>query len=122
MKSGTQNLSGKWIADLLRSQIRKPSERRVGIEIERIGMWDDSSPLQYSDKTLGNGQIRPGAATLLTQLSKKHQWPTINNSQGLPLGLTTNVGKVSLEPGSQVELSTDPFLDLITIKKQSRCL
>jgi len=118
MKSGKQNISGKWIADLLRSQIRKPSERRVGIEIERIGMWDDFSPLQYSDEKLKNGQVRSGAATLLTQLSKKHQWPTINNSQGRPMGLTTNIGKVSLEPGSQVELSTDPYLDLITIKNK----
>ncbi len=118
MKLAKHNLSGKWIADLLRSQIRKPSERRVGIEIERLGMWDDFSPFQYSDVKLSNGDIRPGAATLLTQLSQKHHWPKIHNAKGQPMGLTTTLGKVSLEPGSQVELSTDPFSDLMTIKQK----
>ncbi len=118
MTSKELNFSGRWIADLLRSEIRHPSERRVGIEIERIGMWSDFTPLQYSDTQLPSGEIRFGAMSLLSQLSKKYHWPTINNPQGKTIGLTTPVGKVSLEPGSQVELSSDPFSDLITVKQK----
>jgi glutamate--cysteine ligase len=112
------HFSGKWIADLLRAQIRQPSERRVGIEIERFALWPDLSPFQYSDQKHRSGQNRPGASTLLKTLSQKHHWPMIHNSQGQPLGLTASIGKVSLEPGSQVELSTDPFTDLVTIKNK----
>lgn len=118
MKRDSQNLKGGWIAQLLRSQIRQPSERRVGIEIERIGMWDDLTPLQYSDRKLASGQTQPGAATLLNLLSRENHWPKIHNTQGQPMGLTTPIGKVSLEPGSQVELSTDPFADIVTIKEK----
>lgn len=112
------NKATQWIADLLRSQSRPKGERKVGIEIERIGLFNDLSPLQYSNTTLPSGNHRPGAKSFLETLSQKHQWPTINNSLGQPLGLTTPIGKVSLEPGSQVELSTNPFSDLITIKQK----
>ena len=118
MDSTKQNFAGKWIAELLRSQVRPPNQQRVGIEIERIGLWNDLTPFQYSEKKLANGKTRPGAKILLEQLSKKHQWPTIKNAQGQPLGLTTPIGKVTLEPGSQVELSTDPYTDLITIREK----
>ncbi|MFM8314834.1 MAG: glutamate--cysteine ligase [Deltaproteobacteria bacterium] len=118
MNSTQKELKGEWIASLLRSHIRSPSQRRVGIEIERIGIWEDLTPLQYSDRKLNDGKIRPGAMSFLKKLSKDHQWPTINNSQGKPLGLTTTIGKVTLEPGSQVELSTEPFVDLITIQEK----
>ncbi|NBX67354.1 MAG: hypothetical protein EBR01_00145 [Proteobacteria bacterium] len=118
MKRPPHNSKGQWIAELLRSQIRQPSERRVGIEIERIGMWNDLSPFQYSDNKLMSGSYRPGAATLLNLLSEQNQWPKIHNHKGQPMGLTTPIGKVSLEPGSQVELSTDPFSDLVTVKSK----
>lgn len=116
MTSSKPNKSGRWIADLFRSETRSTTERKVGIEIERIGLWRDLTPFQYSDTKTPHQEIRFGAKSLLEQLSKKHLWPTINNSQGQPLGLTTPIGKVTLEPGSQVELSTNPFSDLLTIK------
>lgn len=118
MQRNRAHLKGEWIAKLLRSHIRPLSERRVGIEIERIGLWNDLTPFQYSTQTLTNGQIRPGAIDLLKELSQKYHWATINNSQGRPLGLTNPIGKVTLEPGGQVELSTDPFYDLITIQQK----
>lgn len=101
-----------WITELFQSSCREKSDRKVGIEIERIAMWPSLKSFSYSD-----GE-KPGATSLLKQLSKQHVWPIITNNDGNPLGLTSSHGKVSLEPGSQVELSTDPLKDLLQVKKE----
>ncbi len=101
-----------WIAELFRSSARALEDRKIGIEIERIAMWPDKTSFSYSDKA------HPGASTLLKNLSKKHIWPIITNTEGNPLGLTSTHGKVSLEPGSQVELSTDPLKDIFQVQKE----
>src|ERR1039458_1790659 len=90
-----------WITNLLTSQIRKPAERRVGIEIERIGIWEDGTPFQYHTLTASDGTVKHGAEELLQILAKKHGWPYISDQSGHPLGLSGTGGKVSLEPGSQ---------------------
>ncbi len=101
-----------WITELFESSSREISDRKVGIEIERIAMWPSLKSFSYSD-----GE-KPGATTLLKKLSKQHIWPIITNNDGSPLGLTSTHGKVSLEPGSQVELSTDPLKDLFQVQKE----
>lgn len=104
-----------WIGELFHSASRNLEDRRVGIEVERLGMWEDFHPFLYQEKVTG-GKSRPGAEQLLNTLSQKYQWPIIHNQWGKPLGLTSPWGKVSLEPGSQVELSADPCVDLIEMK------
>ena len=110
----------KWITELLHSSIRTPDERRIGIEIERIGLWPDGSALHYSKSTGPRGEERPGAFDLLSALEKKHRWPVIKNEEGYPLGFSSPYGKVSLEPGSQVELSADAAVDLVSVEKSAQ--
>lgn len=97
-----------WIEELLRTSSRRLEERKIGIEVERIGIWPDGSSLHYQDRELETGDKRIGAGTLLRGLESTPRWAVIQNDQGHPLGFTTPLGKVSLEPGSQVELSTNP--------------
>lgn len=97
-----------WIEDLLRTSSRRPEERKIGVEIERIGIWPDGSSLHYGDRAMETGDKRIGAGTLLRGLELTPRWAVIQNDQGHPLGFTTPLGKVSLEPGSQLELSTNP--------------
>lgn len=101
-----------WIVDLFHTSTRKAEERKIGVEIERIGIWVDGSTLHYNDRCLRTGEDRPGAGQLLRLLESQANWAVIKNDQGFPLGFTTPLGKVSLEPGSQVELSTNPVADM----------
>ncbi len=90
-------------ADLLRSQCRLPSARNIGLEIERIGNWPDGRSLQYR---LGNNPL--GAEQFLVQLAKRLGWEIATYSEAFPLGLSGPTGKVSLEPGSQLEFAAAP--------------
>lgn len=101
---------------ILKGSCCKSSVRQIGIEIERSGMWTDGMPFHYRAQQTKDGTIRQGAEFLLTELAKKPGWEAANNPQGQPLGMSSPFGKVSLEPGSQLELSTDPFMDLFTLK------
>jgi glutamate--cysteine ligase len=108
---------GQWIAELFRSSPREVSERRVGIEVERIAIWNDGQPWTYTERKTPDGRHRIGAEQLLTELSSQHDWSLIKNQENHPLGIASSYGKVSLEPGSQVELSTEPLRDLVQVKK-----
>ncbi len=83
------------------------SKRRIGVEIERIGVWPTKTTLQYSDNKQGFG-----VETIIRELSKQYGSPTIDEMRDNPLGVNTYLGKVSLEPGGQLELSTNPVSDL----------
>src|SRR4051812_33593593 len=107
------------IAALLRSSIRHEKQRRIGIEIERAGMWTDGMSLHYQEQKYGSG-VRPGAERLLRELSKNTKWPLVESGLGKPIGFKTPLGKVSLEPGSQLELSTEPLCDLFAVVEATR--
>src|SRR5262249_44436779 len=101
----------KLIAQLLREPTLVSKKRRVGIEVERIGIWGSGQPFLYRSYSKDSRSF-PGAEDLLTELVNKFHWEAGRNSAGQPLGLQTPYGKVSLEPGSQLEISPDPFDDL----------
>jgi len=87
------------------------------VEIERIGAWTDGSAMHYRDRTLSTGFVRPGARTLLNKLAENQpSWSPVRSSAGEPLGFVTPLGKVSLEPGSQLELSTQPADTIHSVK------
>lgn len=100
------------IASWLRRAIKTERDRKVGIEIERMGMWPDGKALHYRRQVAADGTQRPGAEDLLKALHEKYGWPLVENEKGQPLGMKSPYGKVSLEPGSQLELSSDPHPDL----------
>jgi len=111
-----QQVAWQGISDIFHSSIRVPSERKIGVEIERIGAWLDGSTVHYRDRTLSNGEKRPGARTLLNALNGQPGWAPVQSTLGEPMGFVTPLGKVSLEPGSQLELSTQPADTLHSVK------
>ncbi len=103
----------KAVAEMLRKSCRREQDRRIGIEIERIGMWPDGQALNYRNQTGPKGEVRYGAEVLLDTLQKNHpDWTPTKGDGGRLLGFSTPLGKVSLEPGSQLELSVDATDDL----------
>ncbi len=101
----------QWLAKQFQHHCQDPLQKKIGIEVERIAIWPDGSPFGYSSVTTGRTP-RPGAEKLLLELHKRHGWELVENPQGRPLGLQSPYGKVSLEPGSQLEVSTDPLPNL----------
>ncbi len=105
------------ISELFHSSIRATSERKIGAEIERIGGWLDGSTVHYEDRILPTGVSRIGARTLLTKLGiAQPTWIPSTSTTGNLIGFTTPLGKVSLEPGSQLELSSQPAETLHSVK------
>lgn len=83
----------------------RPAKRAVGIESERVALFDGGAPLHYhSDPS------RPGVDAIFAQLIERHGWtPTAPESNGGPvLGLERARANITLEPGSQFELSGAP--------------
>lgn len=103
-----------WLSELFRSEIRKQSERQIGLEVERIAIWDDGSPFLY--QTDPNTK-RMGATDLLNQLHEKYGWRKVVSPLGATIGLECPNGKVSLEPGSQVEFAIFPQKNLIAVAR-----
>lgn len=66
-------------------------------------MWEDGAALHYRAQG-----PRLGAEQLLVLIGQQLGWQTVTYSEKSPLGLQGPVGKVSLEPGSQLEFSANP--------------
>ncbi len=66
-------------------------------------MWDDGRSLHY--RSVGN---EPNAEQLIRALAEETQWEIATYHEKFPLGLNGPLGKVSLEPGSQLEFSANP--------------
>jgi glutamate--cysteine ligase len=99
------------ITKLFQGPTRQKRPYQVGIEIERLGMWTDGTALHYGDQAHA-GQTRWGAEKLLNTLAAQKGWEPVLSSLQRPIGLKSPHGKVSLEPGSQLELSSDPHPNL----------
>jgi glutamate--cysteine ligase len=93
-------------AQTLRTHCRPAQIRHIGLEIERLGLWEDGYTLHYRPES--EGAQRPGAESLLRELGKALGWKIATYSEAFPLGLSGPTGKVSLEPGSQLEFSAQP--------------
>lgn len=83
----------------------RPAKRAVGIESERVALFDGGAPLHYhSDPT------HPGVDAVFARLIERHGWtPVAPEKEGGPvLGLERARANITLEPGSQFELSGAP--------------
>lgn len=96
------------LTSIFRESSRRYGCRRVGVEVERIAFTAEGKSLPYESADLN----APSARALLEKLSAKHHWPIVNSTLDKPIGLSTKEGKVSLEPGSQLEFSTEPYPSL----------
>lgn len=79
----------------------RPRATLVGIEAEKFGIFEDGRPLHYRDEP-----GRPGVETLFRALSARYGWVPEGESEGAPpLMLVRGAANITLEPGSQFELS-----------------
>lgn len=77
----------------------------VGIECERIAIFRDGAPLRYEP----SGD-RPGVRTVLEALERTHGWTAVREYPEAPvLALVREGASITLEPGSQFELSGAPL-------------
>ena len=81
----------------------KPVERfRVGAEMEKFGVFADGSPLQYEGDS--------GVLALMKELAATKGWKAEAEMEGGPLlALLKDGASITLEPGSQFELSGAPL-------------
>src|SRR5688572_6060420 len=82
----------------------KPREQfRVGAEMEKFGVYDDGTPVPYEGDR--------GVRTLLGELATKSGWqPDVETEGGPLIALLRDGASVTLEPGSQLELSGAPLV------------
>lgn len=90
------------LLSLFHAAIKPASEFRVGAEMEKFGVFDDGTPIPY------DGEV--GVRSVLESLEKKG-WTADAETPGGPLiALLRNGASVTLEPGSQLELSGAPLV------------
>jgi glutamate--cysteine ligase len=104
----TETLSDKPIGsydDLLSifyAAMKPASEYRVGAEMEKFGVSEDGTPIPYEGER--------GVKALLEELETKG-WTAERESEGGPLiALVRDGASITLEPGSQLELSGAPLV------------
>ena len=82
--------------------------RRIGVEVEHLALGPSGGPIPFSQ-----GDDSVGIAKVLSRLQESIPGASpIASPEGHLLGLKTTGGKVSLEPGSQVEFSAEASRDL----------
>jgi glutamate--cysteine ligase len=75
---------------------------KIGLEAEKFGIRQDGAPLRYAD-----------VRAMLEELSARFGWKPYSEVEGGPLlALERGGASITLEPGSQFELSGAPFEDL----------
>jgi glutamate--cysteine ligase len=114
MNAHSSSTGPEALANLMRRSCIEPSCLKIGIEVERIGMWRDGSTLAYESR----GDSRPGARKLLEKLGEGKGWKPKLGPAGEPLGFTTPLGNISLEPGSQLEFSANAVRTLDEMQQQ----
>lgn len=81
----------------------KPREQfRIGAEMEKFGVFETGEPVAYDGDS--------GVAALMTELAANSGWKAEAETEGGPiLALRRNGASITLEPGSQFELSGAPL-------------
>lgn len=87
---------------LFHSAIKPKAEFRVGAEMEKFGVFEDGTPIPYDGNT--------GVVAFLEELTKSGWTPDAETEGGPLIALLRDRASVTLEPGSQLELSGAPLL------------
>jgi glutamate--cysteine ligase len=90
------------LLSIFHAAIKPASEFRVGAEMEKFGVHPDGSPVPYEGPR--------GIRALLEELTKVGWKPEIETEGGPLIALVRDGASVTLEPGSQLELSGAPLL------------
>jgi glutamate--cysteine ligase len=90
---------------------QKPaSEQRIGAEMEKFGVYHDGRPVPYEGVS--------GVSAILSTLAKSGWNPEAESDGGPVIALTRRGASVTLEPGSQLELSGAPLLTVHEIYEE----
>ncbi len=90
------------LLSLFHAAIKPASEHRVGAEMEKFGVYEDGRPIPYDGES--------GVRAVLETLTKSGWTPEAETEGGPLIALLKNGASVTLEPGSQLELSGAPLL------------
>jgi glutamate--cysteine ligase len=90
------------LLSLFHEAVKPKAEYRVGAEMEKFGVFDDGSPLPYEGEK--------GVRAILEELAATKGWAIERESdEGPIIALLRDGASVTLEPGSQLELSGAPL-------------
>jgi glutamate--cysteine ligase len=90
------------LLSLFHSAIKPTSEFRCGAEMEKFGVFEDGTPVPYEGDS--------GVRAILEELSTKGWKPEAETEGGPLIALLRDGASITLEPGSQLELSGAPLL------------
>lgn len=90
------------LLSIFHNAIKPQSAFRVGAEMEKFGVYDDGSPVPYEGER--------GVRAILEDLVKKGWQPERESEDGPLIALVRNGASITLEPGSQLELSGAPLV------------
>jgi glutamate--cysteine ligase len=91
------------LLSIFHAAMKPSSEFRVGAEMEKFGVHADGSPILYAGEA--------GVQAVLDDLAKRANWvPEAETPDGPIIALLRGGASVTLEPGSQLELSGAPLL------------
>jgi glutamate--cysteine ligase len=85
------------LLSIFHAAIKPPSEFRCGAEMEKFGVLPDGSPIAYDGPS--------GVRAILEELVTKGWVPEAESEGGPLIALLRDGASVTLEPGSQLELS-----------------
>lgn len=98
---------------LFHESIKPKAEFRIGAEMEKFGVFQDGRPLPYDGDA--------GILALMKELAETKGWAPEAESEGGPLiALLRSGASITLEPGSQFELSGAPLVDCHAIDAELR--
>jgi glutamate--cysteine ligase len=90
------------LLSLFHAAMKPASEFRVGAEMEKFGVYQDGTPVPYEGES--------GVRAILEELAKKGWAPEAETEGGPLIALLRDGASITLEPGSQLELSGAPLV------------
>ncbi len=105
----TMSLSHKDLLNYFIQGEKPPSDHKIGMEYELFGLLEGGKPLPFKGE--------PGVESTLEKLAQLDGWK-IGREQGHALSLNKGKKSVFLEPGGQIELSTQPYQRLTDLNQE----
>lgn len=100
------------LTELFREAEKVPTAFRIGGEAEKFGVLEKTgAPLDYASET--------GVARVMAYLAEHHGWARESETPGGPvIALKRGHASITLEPGSQLELSGSPHEDVHAVVEE----
>lgn len=106
--NNNQELQMEDILEIFRRGIKPEEEHKIGIEFERL-------PISSKDFKMVDYSTENGIYDLLRNFAKIDEWEYITDDYNI-IGLKKGSDRITLEPGSQLEISTKPEKNIADLK------